>query len=78
MKPAEDKSSQGSGAAALFAILLIVLPVLYVLSIGPVARLVPSPPDWLEAIYFPILWPAEHFEPFREMLEWYLELWGAH
>jgi hypothetical protein len=58
------------------------LPVLYVLSVGPVARLCQmvspgQPPVWVFVLYAPLIWLHDN-TPLRAPLEWYVELWGAH
>jgi hypothetical protein len=62
--------------------LVVSLPVLYVLSVGPVARLCQtvSPnftPNWVHVFYSPLIWLHAN-TPLRAPLEWYVELWGAH
>ena len=67
--------------AALIVVGLLLLPVFYVLSMGPFI--------WLDAkgyihvaedslivsFYWPILWSAENFKFAETMLDWYVELW---
>ena len=63
------------------AVVLVLLPVLYVLSIGPAGRFVIKPgydasPAWYRA-YAPILWATDRLKPLNEGLQGYLRLWGA-
>jgi hypothetical protein len=65
--------------AALLAILL-VLPVVYVLSIGPVVALATAAgidPTGLKVIYAPVIWLHDH-TALKEPLEWYVGLWGVN
>jgi len=57
---------------------MLLSPLLYVLSIGPVARLAEEgllPRDPVVAFYTPVIW-LHHNTPLREPLEWYGHLWG--
>ena len=58
--------------------LVLFLPVVYVLSIGPVARIVRAgggpPPAWIEMFYAPLIWLHE-YTFLRAPMEWYVELW---
>jgi hypothetical protein len=69
--------------AVLVALVIVVLPVLYLLAIGPLNALVEhgyiaseSPIcSALRMIYLPVVFVAEAYEPFGSALHWYLELW---
>lgn len=69
----KDMNASNRIAAALFGLL-----VMYVLSIGPVAKAYwntfPDPP-WLE-IYRPLGWMADHVPLAGKMLDTYIELWN--
>jgi hypothetical protein len=57
---------------------ILTFPILYVLSIGPVARYYgkADPPAALEAFYTPLLWLTAKSPPLEHFLHWYLErLW---
>lgn len=54
---------------------VLLLPVVYVLSSGSLARLLPFP-LW-ETVYSPLLWLCGVWEPLAYVLLWYLDLWGA-
>lgn len=74
----ESSSRSGAGLALVVAVLLVLLPVLYVLSIGPADYLVRS--DYLDAetsraFYGPLVWLYNSYEPIQPLLEWYLEWW---
>jgi len=57
----------------------MLLPVLYVLSIGPVAAtfkmMGKPPPSYLMQFYHPVRWLHEH-TPLKKPLEVYVKLWG--
>ena len=69
-------------AAKKFAIFLVALPVLYVLSAGPVFKLIVKSNlgfgaaiGWMLLIYRPLFFIANKFPPFRDALFWYIGLW---
>lgn len=61
---------------------VLALPVLYVLSVGPVAKAIelatgdPSPPQWARQFYAPLRWLHDN-TPMARPLEWYVALWGV-
>jgi hypothetical protein len=60
---------------------IIVAPMLYVLSVGPVLRLElkETIPQWCRnvPIYAPIEWVREHGpEPITEAINWYIGVWN--
>jgi hypothetical protein len=68
---------KGSHAGAMLAVVLL-LPVLYVLSIGPAARLVfrgYMQPETVKAIYAPVQWLADQNHAVNFTLTWYVNLW---
>ena len=75
----QDKNQQGIGSF-LILVGVILLPVLYVLSIGPVAwsyEQMGWTPGMMRAFYLPVVWLHEHTF-LKEPLEWYLRLFGVH
>lgn len=61
--------------------IVLMLPVLYVASIGPVARIIQkttpgAPPSWAMSAYLPLIWLHDH-TPLGVPLQWYVELWGG-
>ena len=75
----KDKSSKSNAAAILAVIVLLVLlsPLLYVLSVGPVLWLHTHghfAESWL-AIYVPLDNLCNVSPAFELFLEWYLQLW---
>lgn len=82
MSKDEKKSRGGGSGAAIAAILiglLLVSPILYFLSIGPVIWYVNTmggpPPEWAVTVYFPLEWLNENCEPVRPAMDWYIDLW---
>jgi len=73
----EEKRSKSSVGPTIAVVLL--LPVLYFLSLGPV--------NWLSShgyvhprspcliIYRPVDWLAEHCDAFYKLVVWYISLW---
>jgi hypothetical protein len=62
----------------IVAALLLTTPLLYVLSIGPYARLycVGRPePEWGPKFYAPLKWAVERSTTAEEWFSWYVELW---
>ena len=78
----EDKTKRG-GAAVVFAlaVVLLVLPLVYVLSIGPVARMLDErwiPQSWgptLEFAYAPVVWTADSSPAAESIFTGYMEVW---
>ena len=70
---------RGSSFGLIVALAVLLLPVLYVLSIGPVAMIVEKmgiDRDPFQAFYAPVVWLYDH--TFLEQpLEWYVSLWGV-
>jgi hypothetical protein len=66
--------------AILIAIAIVLLPLLYVLSFGPVIWLVKHRylPDAaaLSTIYLPLQFAADQFPAFERSLKWYIEMFG--
>jgi hypothetical protein len=84
---AEKMHSQNHPAsfqiAALALVFVLLAPVLYVFSVGPVAYLANAaqlPNDnilltALSAFYFPLEWISEHNQTAEAFFEWYINLW---
>ena len=82
MKCYEQEDEQGAGRGGLTWVwVLVCLPVLYVLSIGPVVavtknKTVPST-NAIKRFYAPVIWLHNHTF-MKEPLEVYAGLWGWH
>lgn len=80
MPPHKDRSSRGSGATVVMvAVLLVVLlPVLYVLSAGPVIAVYGSYDEWptlLQVAYWPLRWLCEVWPTFNSFMNYYGSWW---
>ena len=72
-----DDPRPPTGVGSIFGFLMWA-PVLYLLSIGPIVRLVEDgylPRDPVAAAYAPVSWLHEN-TPLAKPLEWYAALWG--
>ena len=74
----QERTNTGVIVVAALAILLVVLPSLYVLSIGPAVRLLYY--DWIsretyQTVYYPAILMVDRSEVASEMLVWYARLW---
>lgn len=75
----QPQHETSSGGGWVFALLLL-MPVLYVLSIGPMALLADKgvlPREPVREFYKPVVWLHDH-TPLARPLEWYGEVWGWH
>ena len=78
----EERKSGRSGLAAAIVVITILLPVFYVLSIGPVSYIldaagVANPGPIVTAVrvfYYPVIVMHEN-GILTQQLEWYVELW---
>lgn len=76
-----DHSSDSKGSSNSVVTFLAVVPLLYVLSIGPAAAWVSRSnnglgADVLTKVYAPVIWLHDH-TVLKEPLEAYVELWGV-
>ncbi len=68
------------GAAPMVVVGLFLLPVLYVLSVGPAVWFIETQPrrgtavDVYRVVYSPLGWLADN-TPLRGPLYWYVDLW---
>jgi hypothetical protein len=75
----ERAEPKKSGTGAVIAAALVLLPMFYVLSIGPVAFIADKLKVEVSAVrpfYAPVIWLHDHTF-LRRPLEWYLELFGV-
>ena len=76
----EERRSESRLAVAACGA-LFALPILYVLSVGPVAKGIElatgnkAPPQWARDFYSPLRWVHAN-TPLAKPLEWYGALWG--
>ena len=74
-----EKKAGGAGCFLVGAV-LTMLPVLYVLGIGPAAWTAvnyPATEKALEAVYSPLLILSDNCRPVSATLNWYMDLWGG-
>jgi hypothetical protein len=75
---AREEKKGGRGCAIGLVVMLLLLPVLYVLSFGPVYAIAvrfPATKEFLAAVYRPVIYLGEHFEPMRGVFDWYMGFW---
>jgi hypothetical protein len=73
MSETDEKGSHS--AVGIVIAVLVLLPVLYVLSFGPVVTFLPHQPSWVvEDIYAPVLWLHDN-TILEKPLEDYVEFW---
>jgi hypothetical protein len=77
-----DDKPKGNGMAwGIVGAALLLVPLLYVLSIGPAAWL--SSRGYLsdgatETIYYPVILASEQFGWCQEVVNWYVDFWVPH
>lgn len=76
-----EQTADSKGSSGWLVILAVVVPVLYVLSIGPAAALVSRTNNGRDAgvltkIYAPVIWLHDH-TILKKPLEAYVKLWGV-
>jgi hypothetical protein len=74
-----DGKRGGSRVAIGCGLVVFLVPVVYVLSIGPVVWLMRSPsgpPQWFQVFYYPLAWLAGNYKPFQVALGWYMGFWN--
>jgi hypothetical protein len=75
-----DHRKTGSGLLALIGVAVLLLPVLYVASLGPAVYLHERgvlSNETGETIYAPLMLLADRSESFRTTMERYAEWWSA-
>jgi hypothetical protein len=73
----EEKRATGAWVVAVMLVLLL-LPPLYVLSVGPCAMLYPDPndmPQWIDAFYAPLFWLENNSDAAASFFAWYCNWW---
>ncbi len=77
----QSPESEASHGGWLWIALVLLLPVFYVLSIGPVGAYTKNkPPSTLNAarkFYAPVIWLHDN-TPLEKPIRAYVELWGFH
>jgi hypothetical protein len=73
-----DEKRGGSGVAIGCLLMLLFVPLLYVLSVGPAVWLVehyPATEYAINILYTPLSLVAESFSPVKAFFEWYIDFW---
>jgi hypothetical protein len=72
----EQRTSRLGIVVAL--VLLIAVPALYVLSIGPVQVFFANKPTpaWVDVFYRPLYWIAHRSDTINGLFQWYIEHWA--
>ena len=84
MSNREEHGRGRSGVAiAVIGVLVLAIPLLYVLSVGPAAYVYDRIDDssalatTLQTIYAPLGWVSEQSSLTRDALNWYLSVWQS-
>ena len=80
MRDDREPGRGGAGVAILLVAVLFLLPALYVLSCGPAVALGSHgylSEEAIETAYYPLSLAGECSDWIGNILEWYVELWGA-
>lgn len=75
----DERKKSGGAGCAIMGVIGLMLPVLYVLSIGPVTWLAWQFPTLVVLLYAyrPLYFVAEHCEPVMDALDWYINLFRS-
>jgi hypothetical protein len=75
----EEKRGNAGAAWIVVALLIaLLLPVLYVLSVGPVVAMVQpnsNEPAWFATVYAPLIWLDQNSTAASSFFEWYVGFW---
>ena len=74
----EERERKSRGGLFIGCGVFLLIPVLYVLSVGPAHKLFvwyPAAIQYLGPIYRPLGWVADAFPPLKDALQWYLGFW---
>ena len=77
-RPHSERRSTWPAVVVAVLAVVVLLPVLYVASIGPAGRFVTMDNyrAW-ETVYAPILWATDRSEALNDGFQGYLRFWGA-
>jgi hypothetical protein len=77
MKERDDKCGGATVVVVGLVLLLLLVPVLYALSVGPVIWLATHGYISKDGNYYaPIQWVCDHCEPFDQAMDWYIGLFN--
>jgi hypothetical protein len=79
MSDSDQQRGRSSALTASLIVAVVVLPILYVLSVGPAAWLHMNGyvGDGIQLVYGPLRYVYENSAVAQQVLDWYLGLWGA-
>jgi len=75
------RSAGGAATVAVIVVVLLILPMVYLLAIGPIVwlhrrgHLDVGPNSLVVRIYAPAEWAAQACPPFEQAMGWYVSLW---
>ena len=76
----EERKKSGVAGCVVIGVIGFIVPVLYVLSIGPAVLVLanyPAAEPWMNPVYFPIVFVADNCSQAEDALAWYVDLWGG-
>ena len=71
--------TSGASIGLWVGIGLVLLPIIYILSVGPAVRMAYAmdwPTPFIEIPYAPLIWVYENSDSFESFIDWYLRLYG--
>ncbi|WP_038165267.1 hypothetical protein [Verrucomicrobium sp. BvORR106] len=73
---AKSNSRSDAGGSG-WLLIVIALPILYILSPGPLVAVYgrSMPPSWALVYVAPLEWGCSHFKPLEKFYDKYLDLW---
>lgn len=77
--PDKRPDKKHGGYVAVLVAVLFLLPVLYVVSIGPAVWLRDHSfiiQETIDSSYAPLIAAMDHWHPLRTAIQWYCRLWG--
>jgi len=78
MDEREQKRGGGSGCAIGCLLMFFLLPMLYLLGLGPavwMSNRYPATMGFWQLVYAPFGFLHEHSQVAREVLDWYVQFW---
>jgi hypothetical protein len=75
------RAAGGAAAVAVIVVVFLILPMIYLLALGPIAwlhsrgHLEVGPNSLIARAYAPLEWTAQACPPFERAMGWYLSLW---
>lgn len=77
----DQQPKKRTGCLSALVITVVVLPILYIFSYGPVMWLVYHKwlpfTAWIRIVYYPLHWMVGKSDAFRALFVWYVQWWGG-